>query len=112
MAKTSQGALENGDGEVLRDSGALAVRAPTASSHQWIPALHIGVINKWRNVGFMIFKDGIVHSPKGIKGDNKFGVVDTSIAKGNCSNISATIDAAMTSCNRGNAAIPDQKRGS
>ena len=81
--RTSQGALENGDGEVLRDSGAFGGTGTYGSLRsQWIPALQIGVINKLAQRWFYVSKDGIVHSPKGIKGDNKFGVVDTSIAKG------------------------------
>jgi hypothetical protein len=77
--KTSQGALENGEGLVLRDSGAFGGTSTYASVYtQWIPSLQIGVINKSARRWFYVSADGVIRSPQGIIAADRYASVDTS----------------------------------
>ncbi len=79
--KTSQGALEDGNGQVLRDSGAPGGTSPYASVRsQWIPSLQIGVINKLAKRWFYVTAEGEVRSPSGKQGNGAFARVNTSAA--------------------------------
>ena len=78
----SQGALEDAEGVVLRDSGAFLGTAPYGQVHSmWIPSLKIGVINKSAQRWYFVSSDGEVRSPRGKKGGKFYASVDTTPAQ-------------------------------